>query len=1384
MEGHALSVNNKKTIEKESKESNDEDQVVENSSSQVTQNDCFKSNIEDCIKTCEGNVLSNQEQLIQSCDTKRASEIDFAKQSMTHSKGTDASSEPLCTCKKRCWKMFTRAERQATYENFWNLATCQDRQLWLQLCIRESCDYTGLALTRQRCVYKKYQLPLIDGSGRSIQVCSTFFMRTLGMNMTELIELLTLQDSERRVKDGKSNIRCKNSLRDSMAKEKIQKDAITDVMRHTDVKNEVDELVTSDLEEPVTSDVDEPITSDKDKTESVEKDTTAIDDLGDDIATLFVRRALRLKPPSSNRSSNQSPETILNSFNTTYPMHTMRMSHFIRIFQSVLENFKEEKSGPSKGLTGNLKNSSSVTTESIVRKNPKRSVGSRTVAKKSRVKTNHSVLKNNTCADAPFDTIIPDNNRVQRRSTRSTRMMGIMNESLMSKASHISKGHIEWDSLQKEQVLPETTKTLSSVSDLSDVDCDSNSLTQLEDEEEPAVTHQGISEAMNSSKPCQADNKHCLKGRRKRGPKRKYSIRSSKTSVQSDSQLSDKSTQSALDLYSQNQQPKRKCKEENRVLKYKHKHPMLPPCNCTHKNCTTKITEEQRRNIHEAFWTLVSIDARKEWLMRYVERIDPRKNIKSFLQHRKYISKKYFLPDSSGTKVEVCRLFFIHTLGFKWDSMIDNIIRTKLPVIYVPTKERRCTRPMRSIPEFITESIRQYVELIKNSGNVLDSTFEPALLVRNYCNSCGLEKETALSIKNTPGAKLKILYRDYRIKNKNLRFNLGYHSFRRICQKILSERESQEPDAEITGATYLDRLLKSTIFRNSLPSEKNSRSWKAKCVCDKEKTNSAVSDEEIMVESLKDYQSKADNKRDDSGAGDQSVSLSQNSSEQHMEILSDSESCELDVGSGYFKDPNSTTSTLVPILQNKTKSYKRTPNKNERFLHPVLPPCKCAKKKCFEKFSEKHRQDINDQFWDLPSYNHRKQWILEHIKRCDVKRRRVDYFDKPFRKTETRLYFLSGSDGTIHEVCKTFFLATLGYKWDSIIDTIHRTTARGDPLAAPDGRGRKPPPHKITEEAIASMSKYIEAVCVMHRDLYKAKSQRATKSGELAQTGNLRHYGLTMKQLFTDYKSKYPNHKFGYESFRKIFKHVYSATVLSQSTATQQPQGPKKEPMSEEDVVHPTGQCHAQSSAYEQFGEDSTENGSSFDDQDEDLHVYPIPPGEQHHVESSLSEQPNQRLAPPYSPELSFQDSSILHAHQYSSSQRLPVSHSNATVHGCIFDFKNPGYDLDQAATKIGFQNSIQTCDSHLMPMHLDKGNWSSGQASKNNFLYCMGNQPVVETCHQFTSRSIYQGSQASILSKDSTIDRRHYSWHQPYDPLTSKSHYQTNPHDHQSECS
>lgn len=105
----------------------------------------------------------------------------------------------------------------------------------------------------------------------------------------------------------------------------------------------------------------------------------------------------------------------------------------------------------------------------------------------------------------------------------------------------------------------------------------------------------------------------------------------------------------------------------------------------------------------------------------------------------------------------------------------------------------------------------------------------------------------------------------------------------------------------------------------------------------------------------------------------------------------------------------------IPLSDRKKLKLKEKVSKFE-----VKPPCQC-KKKCFQLISQEQMICINKQYWTL-NWQSQRVFIVNNVDRTAVARKK-----EKSTRNNTYTYFLPKSSGAKAQVCKVFFLATLGY---------------------------------------------------------------------------------------------------------------------------------------------------------------------------------------------------------------------------------------------------------------------------------------------------------------------------------------------------------------------
>ncbi|XP_033124419.1 uncharacterized protein LOC117122792 [Anneissia japonica] len=178
----------------------------------------------------------------------------------------------------------------------------------------------------------------------------------------------------------------------------------------------------------------------------------------------------------------------------------------------------------------------------------------------------------------------------------------------------------------------------------------------------------------------------------------------------------------------------------------------------------------------------------------------------------------------------------------------------------------------------------------------------------------------------------------------------------------------------------------------------------------------------------------------------QSNSTDDNDSVEPMEIDEDNEN-----------EHEMVQNDVVPQIDENNANRKK---KN------VLPPCPAlCKKKCTEKIIKDQREGINQEYWML-SKEQQRVWLLSYAE-ATVPKRTNPNATNPRKHTYT--YSLMSEDYGNVQVCRSFFLTTLGFKSTSncVITWLFKLIAeQGTGVYAPkDGRGRHGNhAHKLSDE--------------------------------------------------------------------------------------------------------------------------------------------------------------------------------------------------------------------------------------------------------------------------------------------------------------------------------
>lgn len=192
---------------------------------------------------------------------------------------------------------------------------------------------------------------------------------------------------------------------------------------------------------------------------------------------------------------------------------------------------------------------------------------------------------------------------------------------------------------------------------------------------------------------------------------------------------------------------------------------------------------------------------------------------------------------------------------------------------------------------------------------------------------------------------------------------------------------------------------------------------------------------------------------------------------------------------------------------------------------------KC-KRNC-KLFTDEERHVLWDHYWSL-EYGVRRKWMAKNVQVVNVNRRVAPKKAKTLRN-ESRKYFLPKDHKSV-QVCRSFFLNSLGYTNDSVITELI-TAVKRQPICklVKENRGC----HAKTTRDRDIIKEHIQSYkpCVSHYRRYNAP--------------NIRYLSreLSVKIMVDDFNSKYPTQRCGRETYRKTLKEMNISLHMPKSDA-------------------------------------------------------------------------------------------------------------------------------------------------------------------------------------------------------------------------------------------
>lgn len=198
-----------------------------------------------------------------------------------------------------------------------------------------------------------------------------------------------------------------------------------------------------------------------------------------------------------------------------------------------------------------------------------------------------------------------------------------------------------------------------------------------------------------------------------------------------------------------------------------------------------------------------------------------------------------------------------------------------------------------------------------------------------------------------------------------------------------------------------------------------------------------------------------------------------------------------------LRNPENWQRNKIKTLRNSGEAYTDWKGK-KRPERQIKATCQNCRIKCTEKINEQQRNIIFRSFWDLKDVNRQRDYISKYVE-CNRKARtrkrktmidneqQNEHDDSNSRKTFTFTYFLQ-SETTKCQVCKVFFLNTLGISAQTVRTVFNKTNSAGN--IAKDQRGKACKNSMLDESVKKSVRDHINMFEIVDSHYCRAKTER------------------------------------------------------------------------------------------------------------------------------------------------------------------------------------------------------------------------------------------------------------------------------------------------------
>ncbi|XP_072940560.1 uncharacterized protein [Epargyreus clarus] len=216
------------------------------------------------------------------------------------------------------------------------------------------------------------------------------------------------------------------------------------------------------------------------------------------------------------------------------------------------------------------------------------------------------------------------------------------------------------------------------------------------------------------------------------------------------------------------------------------KYKLKPGCDIKlcKKKCHESFTEDERKDLNK-FFRKLSWKDQQYFIRNNTSKEEPkRKTVKENRKIDRNTTVTYFLSKDKGTKLKVCKIFFLETLGFNRRN--DKAVRNALSGVYngEPLDGRGSNPNINKIDETkiiehinsFNPSVSHYRRIHAPNKKYLPSDLTVSKMYQDFC-----EKQPT----DNPGTNQQVSYEYYRkvVKKLNISFTKLGHEECEICEK-------------------------------------------------------------------------------------------------------------------------------------------------------------------------------------------------------------------------------------------------------------------------------------------------------------------------------------------------------------------------------------------------------------------------------------------------------------------------------------------------------------------------------------------------------------------------------------------------------------------------